>query len=277
MKLPSDEKGRVLNADLSKLIMDIFKTRTNTSDFIVASLLLLDDEKTCGNVRQTLEKEDFCKEKFIVSLSTTGIEYVAKLAEWMLRHTNAQEWNDMRNMFYALFAVLFWPDYEARKCAGDILGNCITDKGIAFCVSALDSLFNYITSGLAQQEWNDMRNMFYALFAVLFWPDYEARKCASDILGNCITDKGIAFCVSALDSLFHYITSGLAQQVHKRATTTKDEGNDRIMNNKLFSAAMHKLLISFDAKQEDFDMGVSFITSGLLVSCCSELGKLQIL
>ncbi|VDN33216.1 unnamed protein product [Gongylonema pulchrum] len=73
----NEKKGRVLNADLSKLIMDIFKTRTNTSDFIVASLLLLDDEKTCGNVRQTLEKEDFCKEKFIVSLSTTGRSFQA--------------------------------------------------------------------------------------------------------------------------------------------------------------------------------------------------------
>lgn len=58
-----------------------------------------------------------------------------------------------------------------------------------------------------------MRNVFYVLFTSLFWPDYQVRKGANDIVRKCVVDKGNTFCVAFLDLLFPYVTSGLAQEV----------------------------------------------------------------
>lgn len=60
-----------LNDDLLKSVFDAYKTRSNIGDFVATSLLLLADEKSQENIRQTLEN-DFFKEKFITSLNTSG-------------------------------------------------------------------------------------------------------------------------------------------------------------------------------------------------------------
>lgn len=60
-----------LSGDLLKLIFSAYKTRLSASDFAVTSLLLLTDEKSQENVRQSLEN-NFFKEKFITSLNTSG-------------------------------------------------------------------------------------------------------------------------------------------------------------------------------------------------------------
>lgn len=57
---------------MSKQILDAFKARSTAGDFVAASILLLNDEQTQEIVRRTVEKEDFCKEKFLISLKTSG-------------------------------------------------------------------------------------------------------------------------------------------------------------------------------------------------------------
>lgn len=63
------------------------------------------------------------------------------------------------------------------------------------------------------QVWGDSKNLFYALFTALFWPEYEARKYATNILKNFVADEGNMFCLPFLHFLFLYVSSGLAQQV----------------------------------------------------------------
>uniref|UniRef100_A0A8R1U018 TOG domain-containing protein n=1 Tax=Onchocerca volvulus TaxID=6282 RepID=A0A8R1U018_ONCVO len=200
-----------LSDDLLKSVSDAYKTRSNAGDLVIMSLLLLTDEKAQENIRQTLES-DFFKEKFISSLNTSDILYAAKLSDWMIRNTEAKNWSDMRNVFYVLFASLFWPDYEIRKGANDIVRKCVVEKGNAFCVAFLDCLF---------------------------------------------------LCV----------TSGLAQEICKRMAITQDEENERILDNKLIAAALHEVMIPFNAAEENFDLGIGILTSGLLMSCSFPLVK----
>ncbi|VDK68634.1 unnamed protein product [Litomosoides sigmodontis] len=139
-----------LNGDLLKLITEAHKTRLNASDFAVISLLLLNGEISEENVLQLLEN-NFFKEKFITSLNTSDMLYAAKLSDWMIRNTKTENWNNLRYVFYALFMSLFWPDYEVRRCANDIVRKCVVDNGNTFSVVFLDFLFSYTTSGRAQE------------------------------------------------------------------------------------------------------------------------------
>lgn len=62
-----------------------------------------------------------------------------------------------------------------------------------------------------------MQNIFSVLFTSFFWPDYEIRKSTSEIVKKCVVSKGNTFCVTFLDFLFPYVTSGLAQEVSETA------------------------------------------------------------
>ncbi|KAK6101449.1 HEAT repeat family protein [Brugia pahangi] len=204
----NDEKVKLSN-DLLKSVFDIYKTRSNVGDFIVSSLLLLTDEKSRENIRQTLEN-DFFKEKFITSLNTSDISYATKLSYWMIRNTETKSWSSMRTVFHILFISLFWPDYEVRKGANDIV-----------------------------------------------------RKC--------VVDKGNIFCGAFLDFLFPYVTSGLAQKTYKRIAVIQDEENEQVLSSRLIAAAVHEVMIPFNAAEENFDLGIGVLTSGLLMSCSLQL------
>ncbi|VIO91325.1 Uncharacterized protein BM_BM6680 [Brugia malayi] len=204
----NDEKVKLSN-DLLKSVFDIYKTRSNVGDFIVSSLLLLSDEKSQENIRQTLEN-DFFKEKFITSLNTSDISYATKLSYWMIRNTETKSWSSMRTVFHILFISLFWPDYEVRKGA-------------------------------------------------------------SDIVRKCVVDKGNIFCGAFLDFLFPYVTSGLAQETYKRVAVIQDEENGQVLSSRLIAAAVHEVMIPFNAAEENFDLGIGVLTSGLLMSCSLQL------
>uniref|UniRef100_A0A1I8EAD8 TOG domain-containing protein n=1 Tax=Wuchereria bancrofti TaxID=6293 RepID=A0A1I8EAD8_WUCBA len=204
-----NDKKVKLNNDLLKPVFDIYKTRSNVGDFIVTSLLLLTDEKSQENIRQTLEN-DFFKEKFITSLNTSDISYATKLSYWMIKNTETKSWSSMRNVFHILFISLFWPDYEVRKGANDVV-----------------------------------------------------RKC--------VVDKGNIFCVAFLDFLFPYVTSGLAQETYKRVAVIQDEENEQVLSSRLIAAAVNEVMIPFNAAEENFDLGIGVLTSGLLMSCSLQL------
>ncbi|EFO26464.2 hypothetical protein LOAG_02023 [Loa loa] len=207
----TDNGKMKLSNDLLKTVFDIYKIRSNVGDFIVTSLLLLTDEKFRENIRQTLEN-DFFKEKFIASLNTSDILYVAKLSYWMIRNTETKNWSTMRNVFFSLFTSLFWPDYEVRKNANDII-----------------------------------------------------RKC--------VVNKGNTFCAAFLNFLFPYVTSDLAQEVYKKMAIIQCEKNERVLDSKLIAAAVHEVMIPFNAAEENFDLGISVLTSGLLISCSLQMVK----
>ncbi|KAL4003546.1 HEAT repeat family protein [Acanthocheilonema viteae] len=197
-------KKMKLSGDLLRLVFDAYKSRSNAGDFVVTSLLLLVDEKSQENVQQTL-KNDFFKEKFITSFNTSDILYTAKLSDWMIRNTKTEDWSDLRNVFYVLFTSLFWPDYEVRRGANDIVKKCVVDKGNTFCAAFLDFLFSYVTSGLAQEAYKKM--------------------------------------------------------------AIQNEENERVLGGKLIAATVREAMIPFNATEENFDLGIHVLTSGLLMSC----------
>lgn len=53
----------------------------------------------------------------------------------------------------------------------------------------------------------------------------------------------------------------------------QDEENERILGSKLIAAAVHKAMIPFNAAEENFDLGIDLLTSGLLISCSVQMGK----
>ncbi|MCP9259641.1 hypothetical protein DINM_002573 [Dirofilaria immitis] len=181
-----------LSGDLLKSILDVYKTRSNAGDFAVTSLLLLSNEKMQENIRQTLEN-DFFIEKFITSLKTSDILYAAKLSDWLIRSTEAKTWSGMRNVFHVLFMTVFWPDYEVRKGANDIVRKCVIDKGNTFCVT------------------------------------------------------------------------------HEKVAMIHDDENGRILNSRLITAILHEVMIPFNAAEENFDLGIGVLTAGLLMSSCLQV------
>ncbi|VDN06761.1 unnamed protein product, partial [Thelazia callipaeda] len=197
-----------LSNDLWKLVFDIYGSQSNAEDFIFASLLLLNEEKSKATVLQSLEKVDFCKEKFTTSLSAIGISL---------------------NMI------------------------CLT------------KLLEKVIENVEIEKLSDMQNIFYALFMALCWPSYEVRKSASHLVKKCVADKGNRFCISFLDFLLLYLASSCAKKSVIRAH------NEGSIDGKLIAAAVNTVMIPFNAVEEDFDVGITVITSGLLISCCSSM------
>lgn len=52
----------------------------------------------------------------------------------------------------------------------------------------------------------------------------------------------------------------------------QNDENKRILSSKLIASAVREVMIPFNAAEENFDLGIHFLTSGLLISCSLEMG-----
>lgn len=109
---------------------------------------------------------------------------------------------------------------------------------------------------------------FRCLFISLLWPDHLIRKRALISLRRLVAAEGIQFSQAFLRSLYDYIVSGAADQVHAKVAHPSSEGDHderSSLSGKMFLPIIRTVLIPFDATQENSDVAFMLLTSALLV------------